>query len=210
MAATTTSADPVELITTDHRRVEHLFDEIESTQSKQKRGELVDRLVTELAVHMRLEEDHVYPFVRSDIDPEMAQEAETEHDLARDALERLCSLAPDEPGFGAALDMVRAGIKHHVEDEETELLPQLEKKMTTAQLSELGAALAEAKGKLLEAEPTLRRITGRSTSRGRARRTSDRNGRSTKAELVEQAKKQRLTGYSRMTRDQLEQALSRA
>jgi hemerythrin superfamily protein len=93
MAPATSSADPVELITSDHRRVERLFDEIEAAQGDQ-RGPLVDQLVTELAVHMRIEEDHIYPFVQSDIDPEMAEEAETEHGLARDGSEKLGSLAP--------------------------------------------------------------------------------------------------------------------
>jgi hypothetical protein len=32
-----------------------------------------------------------------------------------------------KPGFGAAVDMVEAGIKHHVEEEETEVFPKLRK-----------------------------------------------------------------------------------
>jgi hypothetical protein len=36
-------------------------------------------------------------------------------------------LAPDEPGFGAALEALKGGISHHVEEEEGEVFPKLRK-----------------------------------------------------------------------------------
>ena len=40
---------------------------------------------------------------------------------------RCSTLAPDEPGFGAALESLKAGISHHVEEEETDVFPKLRK-----------------------------------------------------------------------------------
>jgi hypothetical protein len=37
----------------------------------------------------------------------------------------------DEPGFGAVA-MLTAGIKHHVKEEETEMFPELKKKLDRA------------------------------------------------------------------------------
>ena len=45
--------------------------------------------------------------------------------FATKGLDDMVGLAPDEPGFGAALDAVKAGIAHHVEEEETEVFPKL-------------------------------------------------------------------------------------
>src|SRR5690606_14963924 len=53
------------------------------------------------------------------------EEGVTEHDLARKTLADMIALAPAEPGFEAALDAVKAGIEHHVEDEEQKVFPQL-------------------------------------------------------------------------------------
>ena len=39
----------------------------------------------------------------------------------------MLDLAPDEPGFGAAMEATKAGITHHVEEEENELFPKLRK-----------------------------------------------------------------------------------
>ena len=35
----------------------------------------------------------------------------------------------DEPGFGAVVAMVTAGIKHHVKEEETEVFPKLKENL---------------------------------------------------------------------------------
>ena len=61
------------------------------------------------------------------IDHETEEEAETEHDLARDGIAKLRELSA-APGFGAAVDMLAAGIKHHVEEEEQEVFPELRQK----------------------------------------------------------------------------------
>ena len=50
-----------------------------------------------------------------------------DHELGRTALGEVLELAPDEPGFGAALAACQAGIAHHVEEEEGEVFPALRK-----------------------------------------------------------------------------------
>jgi iron-sulfur cluster repair protein YtfE (RIC family) len=207
--ATGTTTDPISLIKADHRRVEQLFTKIEKAEGE-KRQPLVDQLIAELAVHMQIEEDKLYPIVEREVDAEMAQEANTEHELARTGLEQLRSLAPDEPGFGAALDMVRAGIEHHVEEEESELLPQLRQKLNTTELAELGTELTALKAQLMEAGPELRTAGGRGRGGARGRGRGRRDGGPTRAQLLERAKKQGLSGYSRMTKDELSKALTPA
>jgi hypothetical protein len=44
--------------------------------------------------------------------------------VARKALAEMVNLSPDKPGFGAALDSVKAGIAHHVNEEESEVFPK--------------------------------------------------------------------------------------
>jgi iron-sulfur cluster repair protein YtfE (RIC family) len=76
---------------------------------------------------MQLEEDVLYPSMQPVTGDETVQEGVKEHELARKSLEEMLALAPDEPGFGAALEAVKAGIDHHVEEEEGEVFPQLRK-----------------------------------------------------------------------------------
>jgi hemerythrin superfamily protein len=106
-----------------HRMAEDLLSRIENAEGEAQQQPLVDELVTALLEHMQTEESQVYPALR-EIDDDAAEEAETEHGLARKGLEQMQSLV-GRPGFGAAVAMVQAGIEHHVEEEENEVFPKL-------------------------------------------------------------------------------------
>jgi hemerythrin superfamily protein len=118
--------DVTRMLEADHRQVEDLFARIEQTEGA-ARQPLLDELDTNLRAHMELEEDVVYPRLPMVTDEEAVQEATTEHELARKAMQDVLRLAPDDPGFGAALVAAKAGIAHHVEEEEGEVFPQLRK-----------------------------------------------------------------------------------
>lgn len=72
------------------------------------------------------------------------EEANIERGLARDCLTTMGSLI-DKPGFGAAVEMLAGGINHHVEDEESELLPEFKSAMPRAEWLSLGDQIVAAK-----------------------------------------------------------------
>lgn len=116
--------DATKILEADHRQVEALFEQIQEAEGEQ-RVALIDELATSLRGHMELEEQVVYPVMEPVTGEEDVQEGVTEHELARKALEDVVRLAPDDPGFGAALEVLQAGIEHHVKDEEDEVFPKL-------------------------------------------------------------------------------------
>jgi hemerythrin superfamily protein len=118
--------DVTKILEADHRTVEGLFDQIEKAKGDE-RTPLIEQLATNLRGHMELEEEVVYPAMKPVTGDEEVQEGVTEHELARKALQDVVSLAPDEPGFGAALEALKAGIVHHVEEEEGDVFPKLRK-----------------------------------------------------------------------------------
>jgi iron-sulfur cluster repair protein YtfE (RIC family) len=119
--------DVTKILEHDHREAESLFDKIEKADGADRQP-LIDELNTALRSHMELEERVVYPAMEPVTGAEPVQEGNTEHALARDGLDAMLALAPDEPGFGAALESVKAGVSHHVEEEETEIFPKLRNK----------------------------------------------------------------------------------
>jgi hemerythrin-like domain-containing protein len=102
------------------------------------------KLVAALTLHMAIEEELLYPLVAKRVDKEDALEASIEHGLARDGLAKMAELV-DEPGYGAAVAMVTAGIKHHVKEEETDVFPKLKAKLSRDELAALGDSVAAAK-----------------------------------------------------------------
>lgn len=137
--------DPIAMLKADHREVAAMLKTLsESHKPSATRRRTAARLVAALQLHMQIEESLVYPLVAERVGSEEAEEAEIEHGLARDGLTKLSELV-DEPGFGAAVAMVTAGIKHHVKEEETEVFPELKSKLDRGELAELGAAVAAGK-----------------------------------------------------------------
>jgi iron-sulfur cluster repair protein YtfE (RIC family) len=172
--------DIITHLTKEHREVEGLLNSLAESEPGAGRNRLIEELDRSLSVHMLVEEQFVYPIVERVIDKESETEAEVEHSLARDGLTKLHELA-DEPGFGAAVDMLKAGIAHHVKEEEEELFPELRQR-AAADVEELDPERLE----------TQVRADGQ-----------------TRDELYEQARAADIDGRSNMTKDQLAQAVQR-
>jgi iron-sulfur cluster repair protein YtfE (RIC family) len=109
----------------EHRKAERLLKKLAKAETAATQRPLVDELLAAMAQHMQTEETQVYPVLRQ-VDGEMAEEAQIEHGLARQGLATMAKMV-GKPGFGASVDMVTAGIKHHVDEEETEVFPKLRK-----------------------------------------------------------------------------------
>jgi hemerythrin-like domain-containing protein len=110
-----------------HREAERLIADLENATDAAQQQPLVDQLTTALQKHMEIEEQQVYPELAR-LDGEIAEEAEVEHGLARGGLSEMASMV-GQPGFGAAVAMVKAGISHHVDEEENEAFPKLRKSL---------------------------------------------------------------------------------
>jgi iron-sulfur cluster repair protein YtfE (RIC family) len=136
--------DPMRILKADHREVEKLLDELADSEEGAERERMVEELVTKLSAHMEAEESIVYPPVRTEVGEEDEEEAEIEHTLAREGLVKVQEMI-EMPGFGAAVEMLKGGISHHVEEEETQLLPELKENLDRDAWLAIGDALVEAK-----------------------------------------------------------------
>jgi hemerythrin-like domain-containing protein len=138
--------DPIAILKRDHREVADLLKKLADTNPGTRRKATVAKVTSELRLHMQIEEDEIYPLVEQKVGAEDAEEAMVEHRLARDGLAQLQELV-DEPGFGAVVAMLTAGIRHHVREEETEVFPKLKKKLDRDTLAALGDQVVARKAK---------------------------------------------------------------
>jgi hemerythrin-like domain-containing protein len=136
--------DPIVLLKKDHREAEALLRSLAASSPGARRRSALEKLDAALRLHMTIEERDVYPLVAKLVGKGDVEEADNEHDLARDGLDKLHELV-DKPGFGAAVAMVTAGIKHHVKEEEHEMFPHLKKKLDRPELLALGDEVQTAK-----------------------------------------------------------------
>ena len=179
--------DAFTLLEKDHRQVERLLEALGESEEGAERQSLLQQLEVALTAHMQFEEQEVYPIVQREMDAETAEEAGIEHGLAREGMAKMKELVA-APGFGAAVEMVKGGISHHVEEEEGEIFPALRKMVRGDQADTLRRALLDAKA--AAGLPPL-----------------DLDG-ATKEELVEMAREMGVDITSSMTKEQVKAALA--
>lgn len=118
------AAGVVEMLKEDHEKVKGLFEEFESAEQKQ-RGDIAAMALMELEVHADLEEKLIYPAIREEIDDdEMMNEAVEEHHLVHVLIKELKKLKPKDEVFQAKFKVLGELVKHHIEEEEGEILPK--------------------------------------------------------------------------------------
>ena len=169
-------------LTQEHRKAEDLMDRLSRSEPGAERDGLLQELHDSLGTHMAVEERFIYPLISDDIDEEAAADATDEHELSRRALADLVARA-DEGAFVDALEMLRKGIDHHVDEEESELFPKLRERAAD-ELADMDPEDLEAK---VERSPDTIDLT--------------------RDELYEKAKEQDVAGRSSMTKEELAHAV---
>src|SRR4051794_18686068 len=114
--------DVVDLIMQDHREVEQLFDRMKAEPDQ--RPMLVPVVSALLIAHSRAEEAEVYPVARDEAGiPDDVAHSQEEHAEAEQLLLRLKTLDHNSDDFHATLDELIDAVTHHVEEEESSVLP---------------------------------------------------------------------------------------
>ena len=109
----------IEMLKQDHRKVEGLFQQFEQSDDDHEKEQLADRICAELIVHTRLEEEIFYPACRrAEVEDEMLNEAQVEHDGAKVLINDLLDDDCDSSFWEAKVSVLKEMIKHHVTEEE--------------------------------------------------------------------------------------------
>jgi len=110
--------DAVALLKADHRKVEGLFKKAEKAKGGAKE-KLVEQICNKLVIHTMLEEEIFYPACRGeDVEEDMMDEAQVEHDGAKVLINDLMQAGSDSPMYDAKVMVLSEYIKHHVKEEE--------------------------------------------------------------------------------------------
>jgi iron-sulfur cluster repair protein YtfE (RIC family) len=150
MADNVQPKDGLQLLASDHRKVESLFEAFEAASGTAAKEKLVRQICTELKVHAQIEEEIYYPAIRGKVEEDALDEAYVEHDSAKMLINELEAAAPDEAYYDAKVKVLSELIEHHVEEEEKQrdnLFQQT--RAADVDLEALGAQLAARKEELL-------------------------------------------------------------
>jgi hemerythrin superfamily protein len=146
--------DPIELLKNDHDEVEDLFEQYEKAgdNAQATKQGLFDQIREALTVHMDIEETIFYPAVKAVRDEEIrdeVREADEEHHVVKMLLGELSKMTPSDEQFDAKMTVLKENVEHHVEEEESELLPDAKKQLSDKMMEQLGEEMEERKESLM-------------------------------------------------------------
>lgn len=147
----TSQRDPlaITLLKKDHRQVEEWFDEYEQLEAEAEKLDLFKKIALALKVHTRIEEEIFYPEERGDVEDDMLDEAQVEHDSAKKMIAEIEAMKPGDELYDAKVKVLGEYIKHHVKEEEQPGGIFAQAKKGEEDLEEMGERLKSRKEELM-------------------------------------------------------------
>jgi hemerythrin superfamily protein len=138
--------NPSNLIKQDHRTVKTLFRKFERAKTSSEKQRIGQEIIEELSIHAIIEEQLVYPVIRADKRmEESVLNALEEHGVVKHVLAELDKMNVDDERYDAKMHVVTESVEMHIEEEEGELLPRLDKLLASAEKAELARKIVELK-----------------------------------------------------------------
>lgn len=138
---------PIQIIKEDHEIIRNLFTTYNgyTENDDEQKKETAHEILKELSVHAHMEEKFFYPCLKEAIDaahPIPVDEAMAEHHAAKVLMLELKVMPVTSETYDAKMGVLEENVTHHMEEEETELLPQAEE-VLAGELEDIGQQMED-------------------------------------------------------------------
>jgi len=129
-------ATVIEQLRSDHRRINTLFHQYELDEhTPETRTAVLQQIQRELLRHTALEEEMVYPIVRqalTESEQQLVRDSVQAHSRIKELLQQLDGRSSDEEDVQELIQELQTCVRQHVQEEEQEILPKVEKRADAA------------------------------------------------------------------------------
>jgi hemerythrin superfamily protein len=152
--------DALTLLKQDHQKVKKIMGDLEKTTERgvKTREEIFTKLVRELVIHEKIEEQIFYPRVRDAAKTkelkENVSESFEEHHFVNVVIAEIKDTPFDAEEWAAKFSVMKENIEHHAfEEEEGEMFPKVTKLFDKDELEQMGTEMEELKQQLMQESP---------------------------------------------------------
>ena len=176
--------DAFNLLKADHRKVEELFEQLESA-SGQAKMRVFEQIKMELELHTHIEEKFFYPALEKPKQThELTLEAYEEHDVVKKLLQQMGRAKSATEEWEAQAKVLQENVEHHVEEEENELFPKAEAALSEEDIETLGEQMEaekERKQRSASSKGSSKKSANKSASKSKSASTAPKRTRASKS-----------------------------
>ena len=148
-----TKMNALDLLKQQHKEVASLFEKYAAEDDIEGKRQLFIQIADELSAHSAIEEKIFYPGVKTAQTESILKESVEEHFTVKKLIADLLDLEPADADFDRKMKALREDVFKHVEEEEGELFPLVQKSFSKDQLSAMGDRMERMYDELAEEEP---------------------------------------------------------
>lgn len=164
--------DAFNLLKEDHRKVEQLFEQLESSRGQAKLR-VFEQIKMELDLHTHIEEKIFYPALEKPRQThDLTLEAYEEHDVVKKLLKEMSKAKSATEEWQAQAKVLQENVEHHVEEEENELFPKAQSALSEEQIEELGEEMAAEKNRKQKGATASKKGASKSASKTKSASTA--------------------------------------
>lgn len=140
--------DPFQILSKDHRAVEHLFELIEKTDNREakRREQLFQKVRQELELHTQIEEKVFYPELkRHDGIRQLVGQALEGHREVKEMLREIGAVSAEDDQWSEMINELKMAVEHHVREEEGQIFLAAREELDESRIGEIGRRIEEMK-----------------------------------------------------------------
>jgi len=140
----------IDIIKRDHLKVSTLYSEYNTTRDLGHRQQIAWILTKKIVQHTEAEEQAVYPLLqmrgtKNTIGDQLHKRSQEEHEEIKELLYDLDQTMVEDPSHSVKLEIAIQAVMRHINEEEGEVLPILDKNYSVEELQRLGTEFKKLK-----------------------------------------------------------------
>jgi hemerythrin superfamily protein len=130
--------DAITMLREDHRAVKKLMGRFDKGDDS-----VVPEILDSLDRHAMLEEEYFYPAVKQALEEtDVVLESVEEHHVVHLLVSELREMTPEDEAYRAKATVLFENVRHHIDEEEGEMFPQVREVLGRKDLQDLGETMA--------------------------------------------------------------------
>ena len=149
------SISAIHFLERQHVELRDLFAQMKDELSETGRRRLLEQVSTMLRNHSAIEERHFYPGVLNDETKRLLEHSIKEHKEAEEGLGKLFQADNFEDGFERKFEKLADDVRHHMQDEEGKLFPEVARTIPMSTLTQIGEEMERSYRSMLLSGPSV-------------------------------------------------------